>query len=271
MLTRIEVRNSRGGLLNLPFDDISDGIVLEDITGLGPVKATLVSSSFANIDGEQYHDSRREARDIAIKLALQDAYNSVSDIRRSLYDFFMSKSSVSIRFFDSSGLTVDIRGRVETCEPVLFTDTPTMEVSIRCFSSDFVDPNIVMLTGNTTPTQTERVIQYAGTVETSTIFTIKPNRNIGGFTIYNRSPEGVLKTTEFVAPLLNGDTLTINSTPKLKEVMLLRANTTSSFLYGMSPQSSWINLEPGTNSLVFYVDGAAIPYTLSYNNKYGGL
>ncbi len=55
MLIKVEARTSSGALLILPLDDVSSGYVVEEIEGLDPVKATLVSSSFAQADGEQYH------------------------------------------------------------------------------------------------------------------------------------------------------------------------------------------------------------------------
>ena len=61
LLSEVTVVNSRGLQLNLPLSDISGGIVVRNIDGLDPTKATLVSSGFANQNGEQYHSSRREA------------------------------------------------------------------------------------------------------------------------------------------------------------------------------------------------------------------
>ena len=60
MLTRVEVRNDHGNLLNLSLQEILGGFIVEEIQGLDPVAATIVSSSFAQLDGEQYQSSRRE-------------------------------------------------------------------------------------------------------------------------------------------------------------------------------------------------------------------
>ena len=70
LLKTLKVTNSRGFTLDLPLEDISGGFIVKGIEGLGPVKATLVSSSFANMDGEQYHSSRRKARNLIVKLGL---------------------------------------------------------------------------------------------------------------------------------------------------------------------------------------------------------
>jgi hypothetical protein len=122
VLVRVEVRTSQGTLLVLPLDDVSDGLALEEVEGLDPVKATLNSSSFAGEDGEQYHSARRESRNIKFKIGLEPDYvaTSVRDLRKRLYAFFMPKTQVSLRFVMSDGLYVDILGRIETFDAPLF-------------------------------------------------------------------------------------------------------------------------------------------------------
>jgi hypothetical protein len=57
MLTGVEVRTIQDNLLALSLDDPSSGFIIEEIEGLDPVKASVVSSSFATMDGEQYQFS----------------------------------------------------------------------------------------------------------------------------------------------------------------------------------------------------------------------
>jgi hypothetical protein len=38
-----------------------------------------------------------------------------------------------------------------------------------------------------------------------------------------------------------------------------------------SSVSTWINFFPGTNYIRVYADGAAIPFTIEYTTKLGGL
>lgn len=103
MITMIEARNVQGSLLGLGVDDISDGYILEDVDGLHPVKATIVSSSFANLDKQEYQSARRESRDITITIGLEPDYvtNTVSELRKRLYAYFMPKSPVKLRLVDS--------------------------------------------------------------------------------------------------------------------------------------------------------------------------
>src|SRR3954470_19978896 len=113
MIYKVEVRSPQGDLLTLELDDISDGLLVKEIKGLDPVKATLVSSSFAQQDGSYYQSSRRENRNIGLVLGLvpDPAVSSVRAVRNGLYRYFMSESAVSLRFFDDEDdLTVDIDG-----------------------------------------------------------------------------------------------------------------------------------------------------------------
>lgn len=273
MLTTVEVRTSQGSLLSLPLDDVSDGLVIEDIGGLDPVKATLVSSSFARLDGVQYHSSQREARNLILKLGLEPDYviDTVRDLRNRLYTFFMPKSEVSLRFYDSDGLIVDISGRVESFETPLFTKEPEVDISIVCFDPDFVSLTPVVLNGTSTSTSAETLIAYDGTVDAGIQFTLNVNRPLTEFTFYHRPPDGTLRSIDFAASLIAGDVLTINTVPGSKGATLTRSNTVSSILYGISPQSNWVSLMHGDNYIRVYAEGAGIPFSISYIRKYGGL
>lgn len=276
MLTRVEARTRQGTLLSLPLEDVLNGYIVEEIEGLGPVKATLVSSSVANEDGEQELSSRREARDIKLKLGLEPDYQTttVRSLRQRLYSFFMTKRQVFLRFIDDDGLEVDIVGRVETCEPSIFSNEPAMDISVHCYNPDFVVPLPTTLSGMTVETSSEAdttEIEYDGTVDTGIVVTLEVNRTESALTIYNLGPDDVLRQLDFSAPLVAGDKVRISTVAGAKGAILTRAGVESSVLYGVSPQSNWIKLMEGTNRFRVYATGAPIPYTLEYLTRYGGL
>lgn len=276
MLVRVEVTTSQGTLLVLPLDDISDGLALQEVEGLDPVKATLVSSSFAGEDGEQFHSARRESRNIKFKIGLEPDYvaTSVRDLRKRLYAFFMPKTQVNLRFYMADGLYVDILGRIESFDAPLFVQEPEANISLMCYDSDFIDPVQKQLLNQASVSTTQEIlVQYPleGTVETGGVFTIRPNRALSAFTIYHRPPDGTLRMLDFSIALVAGDVLQISTVTGAKAITLTRGNTISSGLYGMSPQSSWVELQPGDNYLRFYATGASIPYDFTYYTRYGGL
>lgn len=273
MLVRVEVHTRQGTMLNLTLDDVSEGIAVEEIEGLDPVKATLISSSFAQTDGEQYHSSRRETRNIKLKLGLEPDYinDSVQDIRTRLYNFLMPKTEVTLRFHMDSGLYVDILGRVESFETPLFSKDPAVDISLICFDPDFYDPISVTIDGLSTASTEEIVVPYEGTVETGILFTLNVNRSFSEFTLYHRPEDNNLRSLDFSTPLIAGDILQISTVSGQKRVTLTRSGTITSILYAMSPQSNWIELQPGDNRLRLYAEGAALPFEIEYTTKYGGL
>jgi hypothetical protein len=169
------------------------------------------------------------------------------------------------------GLTVDIQGRVESLETDLFVKEPEANVSIICFDPDFYDPTPVLIEEMYTSDADPRVVTYAGTVETGVIFTINVNRAVDAFTIYHLPPNDQLQIMEFSAALVAGDVVEISTVQGSKYARLTREGTVSSILYAISPQSKWIELQPGVNELRVEAEGDAIPVSFEYLNKYGGL
>lgn len=273
MLVRIEARNAMGDLLTLELDDISDGLILADVGGLDPVKATIVSTSFAQQNGKQYHSSRREERNITMTIEFQPDYisTSVEDLRNRIYDYFMTQTEVKLRMILSGGLEVDISGRVETCEAPLFAKEPKADISILCFDPDFVDLEPVVFESETTESTTEETITYVGNVSTGTVLTLNVDRTLTEFSVYHQPPDGTLRTMNFAYSMVAGDILMISSIPGNKFATLTRSGTTTSVLNGVNPSSAYMELMKGDNQIRVYAEGDEIPYTITYNNRYGGL
>lgn len=274
MLWKVEARNDAGDILTLPLEDITGGFGIKDIQGLDPVKATIVSSSFAQQDGAQFHSSQRELRNIVIQLGLYPNYvtTSAKGLRERLYAFFMPKTTVNLRFFDDNGgPTVDIDGYTETCESPQFTDKPKASISILCMNPDFMDLSDDVISDDTTSDTTETLLTYDGSVDAGIVFVLNVDRTLTEFTIYHRPPDGTLRTLDFAASLILGDVVTITTSKGNKTATLTRGGVTSSLLYAISPQSDWITLKNGDNNIRIYAVGDPIPYTITYTNRYGGL
>lgn len=273
MLIQVDVTTPTGDLLSLPLDDVSDGLILKEIEGLDPVNATLVSSSFAQQDGAQYQSSRRETRNIVIHMELDPVLDgTVRDLRKRLYKYFMPKSQVSLRFY-MEDLEADIAGRVENMPTAMFSAEPAVDISIICFDPDFIDATPVEVAGSTTSDIDEILLEYGdeGQVDTGMLFTVNINRSVSDLTIYHRTPANDLRIMEFSAALVSGDVLKISTVTGDKYATLTHLGSDSSVLYAVSPQSAWTALEPGDNYIRIYAEGAAIPYTIDYITRYGGL
>lgn len=273
MLERIEVSTSRGNTLSIPLNGGDLGYFILPIDGLDPVKATLVSSSVASSDGEVYQSSRREGRNIVFKIGVDTSqlFGSVSALRRKLQSFLMPKSEVTLRFFSDDMPTVEIVARVESFDFPLFVQEPEATVSVMCYDPDFIDPEVITVSGTSTTTPVEGAIEYVGDVETGVVFRITIPYATSQFSIRHRSSDNTVGAIDFSENLLAGDIIEISTVSGDKYVDLIRSNSRSSILWGMSPFSNWINLFPETNYISVVAQGAGLPYTIAYNTRYGGL
>ena len=273
MLTKLEVYTNRDTMLSLPIMDTTGSFRVEDISGLGPVKATIVTSKYAKVDGEQVQNVRGEMRNIVLRLGLRPdfATESYSDLRRTLYDYLMVKSSVRLRFYDTSWPTVQIEGTVETFEPVLFSKDPQCQISILCPLPDFlaVDPTVV--SGVSTSSGVNTSIPYWGTVPTGFIFTVTPERNLDGFIFTCLGTEE--KVFEFNRPFGYGSRAEFGTEPgsKFAQIRNLSNDLVSNALASIVTYPSWPRLDPGANLVRVDLAGAAVPWNLIYVERYGGL
>lgn len=226
------------------------------------------------MDGEQDQSSRREARNIKMQIELvpDPVTNTVRSLRKTIYKFFMPESEVLFRFYMEDDLEVDIVGRIETCESAMFTKEPAVDISAMCFKPDFYELTPEVIPGTTTDGEVPIDIDYTGSVETGIQLVLNVDRSLPSFTVYQVLPNDEIKTMDFDnVPLVAGDVLTISTVPGAKGATLVRAGTTTSVLYGISPQSSWFSLEPGMNTIRVYAEGADVPLTIEYTIRHGGL
>jgi hypothetical protein len=274
----VEVKNAQGNLLTLSLEDISNGFIVKEIDGLDPVKSNIVSSEFANIEGQQYQANSRETRNVIIKLGYAPNFGigeTIRVLRSRLYQFFMTGMEVTLTFHMADGLSVQTTGRVEDCAAPLFSQEPQMDISIICFNPDFIDTELQHISGPMTIIDTEPyVFTYEGTVPVGvTAIGFTCTETLGDFAIYHTTPSGELRTMQITAPLLSGDTVVICSIKGQKTITLTRASVTSSLLWAVSPQSDWVQLEVGENQIYLNAGDATQPSLvwLDYYNHFGGL
>jgi Phage tail protein len=273
MLTRVDIQNATGDLLSLPLADVSGGYEVQDIEGLDPVKATLVSSQMAQVDGAQPQSSRRETRNITMKLGLQPNYKttSVAGLRQALYKYMMPKSVITMTFYMDGIAFAQTVGTVESLESSMFSKDPVVNISIICYDPDFYALEPISVDLNSVLDLTSTSIFYEGTSPCGVIITVNPNRDLTGFQIYNTTEDNTQQVFDYEGTILNSNTVVICSIPLQKSVVLTTAGVPFSALYAVQPNSDWITLEAGNNDLRLYTDGDPFPYTVTYTPKYGGL
>jgi hypothetical protein len=258
----------------MPLFDTSDGFEVIEIRGLGPVSADLVFSDFGIIDGEDFQAGSRGKRNIVMEVGLHPNvdYPDAADLRERLYDWFSPKAEVNLMFSRRNKVPVDIVGRVETCEPAIFTQDPTMSISILCGFPDFRALDDVSFDGATTEGVDPDIVMYEGTAENGFMFTMTVDRDISGFVISRGASNGPGRSLSFNGALETGDKIEISTVERAKGAWLTRDGVKTSVLYGVrSSSDEWINLKKGENDITVYTAGAPIPYRLDYLPKYVGL
>lgn len=268
---KLEVTNSRGNILSLQMEEDDGPYQVADIDGLDPGKAALVSSRSAGVDGEVFQSATRPARNIKIKIEFDPDSTTYEDGRAELYKWFMPKAKISQRYYMSTGLYLDIEGVVESNDSPIFDEDPDATISVMCYDPDFIDGRMVTVSGMTVDDTTNTEIDYPGSIGAGTVLTLHVNRSVSEFSIYNLDEGGAIQQLNFAGALLSGDTLVVSSLEGNKGITLTRAGVSSSFLYGRTAQSTWINLFEGLNQFRVYAVGDPIPYDLEYRVRYGGL
>lgn len=278
MLRQVDIEASSGEELSLILGDTSSGIILADIQGLDPVKATLTATNFAMRDGTQHQAARRESRDIVMRMHLDSRYGGgpVAEIRRELYRVFMPKNELHMVFHQDDGPTVETWGHVEEVAAPMFTKDPGLGVSIHCNDPDLIDPTPIDSSGEGYSGSMQLIdVEYEGSVASGIEFEIDISGagSGSGFVLQQVTPRGDTRRLIFSAALQNLDTIQINTHPGQKEVSVLRGGISTSILYGLDPQSQWPMLEPGTNKIGVQVTGGTYQsyYEFDYYNRYGGL
>lgn len=273
MLSKIEVRNVAVPTnLMLTLEDPTNGYVVTNVDGLDPVPAIISTSSFAQGDGEQYHNSRRSSRNIKLTLSLKPDYTTttIESLRKNLYKYFMPKTEIILKFYITSTIYREIIGRVETFETPIFSKDPEITISIMCFNPDFYGTNTsydMLSTGGAIG----ETIVVDGTVETGFELTLFINREIPGFTMYSQQVGTPSQSMTINKTLYSGDRVVVTTYFGRKAVMLERFIPAESIIYAIAPKETWLTLKPGYNIFRLYVPGTGIPFEINFENKYGGL
>lgn len=277
MLTQVQVVNSAGIVLPLVLGNADNGFIVENITGLSPVKATMVSTTFADAPGAQYQTSRRETRNIVYTIGFRPgSIGSVSALRQKLYSYFMPQSEIVQMFYtDHLSETVKITGIVESFDMPQFSSTPEATISVICYDPDFLALSPVSSTFTVGGTGT--TVNYNGTVNTGLEMKLNLATTTGvanTVTLTNTRSDGVQKLN-FVhyasLPTGAGSYLLIDTNRFKKAVTMQSGSVVSSALAYVQPFSDWVQLKPGANKLAitFALSGTVATYT--YTNRYGGI
>jgi hypothetical protein len=272
VLTLVTATNTSGNTLRLPLLDTSGGYSVEKITGLGPVTATLTSSSLAQVDGAQPQNARRDVRNIVLSLGFQPDYviTTVQSLRSALYDYFLPKDLVTLSFYIDETLTYVTTGQVEDFTNDMFSADPEVDISVVCYDPDFYNPAALTLSQSTSNDTNTFDVSYAGTSECGIIFALNVNATLTDVQIFNTQPDGTGQKMEVTGSFVSGDVVTFNTIPGQKAVTLTRAGAVTSLLSNLT-SSAWISFKKGDNFFRGFANGLVVPYVVTYTPKFGAV
>lgn len=141
MIKAISVTNEQGETLNIDlFNPASSGFAITNITGLGPVNATINTSSYATRDGSVFDSARLDNRNIVLSVIfIANDGDTIEDVRQRSYKFFPIKGKITL-IIKTDNRNAKTTGYVESNEPDIFSsDRESAQISIICPDPYFYD------------------------------------------------------------------------------------------------------------------------------------
>lgn len=129
----------------------SHGMLIESITGLGPVKATINRTQLATVDGSKYNSAKLEERNIVMTIIFKEA-KTIEDVRLLTYKYFPIKRKI-IFSIKTEKRDARIVGYIESNEPDIFSPNEKAQISIICpdpyfYSNELVNsPHVITFSG----------------------------------------------------------------------------------------------------------------------------
>lgn len=160
MLTSVTIANAITGYegkFPLYTPSVEMPYIIKDIDGIGPAKAEIISSNAVDTDGTFVHSTRVGVRTIVLRIGyspLYDQNQSMSGLRREMYNYLAPKSNVLIAMNENEFGHKVINGYVESHEPDIFKPDPEVVVTIVCddpYFRETQDRVISNYTGVTVP------------------------------------------------------------------------------------------------------------------------
>lgn len=296
MIKSVKVTNYLGESLEMELaKPEASGFIIKSISGLGPSKATISTTSLATNDGAIYNGARLDPRNIVIELDFRLAADAET-ARQKTYKYFPIKKSLTLEI-TTSERALKAYGYVESNEPNIFDQNETAQISIICpdpylysakgnnitvFSgiepmfefafenNSLTDPLLEM--GKITHKQ-ENVVVYTGDASVGITITIHAIGDVKNIVIYNSRTREVMRiNTDRIETMTGtkfstGDDIIICTKRGMKSVTLLRAGATTNILNALERNSNWFQLSKGDNWFAYDCEEGALNVQFKIENE----
>lgn len=226
---------------------------IKDISGLGPVPATIARVEDVSDRGSHYLSNLVGERNVVIRLGFEPDYlanETITHLRLELNKVFMPGNQVELDFDHDVYGIVRLFGRVESNEPVIFSKDPEVQISVLSgdpyFQSTSAMHSVTVPSGSGAPTQF--IVNSDLDVPVGFILDMDliGNRSTG-LMLFGESPREGDRTLGVSKSLLTGDKLLFDTIRGERKVTVTRSASTTnelSYFYGSLVDSK---MYPGPN------------------------
>ena len=281
-MPKLIVENERGERIQLTQSPNYDVLSIE---GLDPPSANVNIAENANFDGGTKKNSRLNVRNIVITIAI---HQPIEQNRIALYRYLKSKRECTL-YFSNGTRKVFTKGTVESFEVPQWTNKERAQISILCPNPYLIDteqsqtsfsvveplfefPFSIPAAGQEISrlvfNKEETII--AGDIETGMDIRIVAVGSAMNPVIYNTE---TLESLKVNISLVRGDVLRINTNRGQKSITLTRNGITTNVINDLVPGSTWLQLAPGENTLLYSADMTAenLIVNIEYSTLYEGV
>lgn len=281
MLRSITVINHRDESLYLELTNPWDtGLIIKNITGIGPPKANINTTDLAITDGSIFNSARAGSRNIVFQFQLTEdpETNLVETVRQRTYKYFPLKKEITL-IFETDHRVATIEGYVESNEPDIFQKDETIQISIVCPNPWFyTEDKTIVLNGVdsefsfpfSNESLTDNLINfgeivssvgiqyyYDGDVDSGVVFHLHATDTVKDITLYNMITKekmiistGVIKTIVGGEEddMISGDDIYLSTLSGDRYIYLIRSGKEYNILPALPKITDWIHLVKGFNA-----------------------
>jgi hypothetical protein len=259
---QIWVKNEKGQTMELTNNP---AYVVYNVLGMDPADAVINTNRNASTDGSVFNSAYIDNKEITLTMALN--YPAEAN-RINLYKYFRNKEPIKL-FFKTDSRDVFIDGYCQRVNVNLFEKKEIAQVTILCSNPYFKakDAKTVQISQNQglfefpfsiqTPipfseiSNTSHEIINTGDIKVGAIFRITANGYVDAPKIIN------VDTNEYfliTAGMNAGEVIEINTIQNERSVLMGDGQSMSDYIYGMSINSTWLELDVGENHFAATAD-----------------
>lgn len=289
MIKSVTVTNPNGESLVMGIGDPDQsGLLISNITGIGPDECNINMTEYGAIDGARYNSSRRSSRNVVIDMIFK-GNPLIEDSRMLTYKYFPLKHLVTLTFVTDNHRT-HISGYVESNEPNIFDQQEGTSISIICpdpyfrkepriekrvftdsypmfefpFSNESLNEPLIVF--SEWHNREECRIDYEGNSETGFIMAFYPFKSFTNIRLTNGTSGETLtiygdRIEKIIGgKITNGDWIVLSTIDGEKALTYYKSSgTVYNVLNGIDfPNSDWVKLHPGINTLFCSFSPASI-------------